>query len=392
MPWGLAAAAAATVIGGVVSSKMSSDSAKDQQKTALANTFDKSGLYDASRYNYGGSPNGAADAAYGYTAAGNAAQSRAAPTTDYSVANGYGTMGNQDASSVRGLAGQLSNVAIGGAPTVAQQQAALQSQQLVQQQSSQAASARGAAGLALAGQQAETNTANGQASISQQAQVNAAQERLNDASAAAGMYGNLRSGDLASQQQNAAQAQYVSGLALQQRQANDQYQQQMTQNAIGVQNSQLQANIQQQNVMAGSQNSAANQTYQIGAQNAANQRAAVGGAVQGVANAATAIGTKAEGGPINAGQPYLVGEKGPELVVPQQSGLVIPAGPTSQMTGDASGLMAAAQDPQKAQILKAAQQNPQMGLMLRQQAMNNPAVAAKIQADPALMAIAMGKV
>ena len=32
---------------------------------------------------------------------------------------------------------------------------------------------------------------------------------------------------------------------------------------------------------------------------------------------------KAEGGPINAGQPYLVGEKGPEIVVPNQDGQVL---------------------------------------------------------------------
>jgi hypothetical protein len=33
---------------------------------------------------------------------------------------------------------------------------------------------------------------------------------------------------------------------------------------------------------------------------------------------------KAEGGPINAGQPYIVGEKGPELVIPGAAGTVIP--------------------------------------------------------------------
>jgi len=32
---------------------------------------------------------------------------------------------------------------------------------------------------------------------------------------------------------------------------------------------------------------------------------------------------RASGGPINAGQPYLVGERGPELVVPNQSGTVL---------------------------------------------------------------------
>jgi hypothetical protein len=33
---------------------------------------------------------------------------------------------------------------------------------------------------------------------------------------------------------------------------------------------------------------------------------------------------RAMGGPVNAGQPYLVGEQGPEVIVPQQSGNVIP--------------------------------------------------------------------
>lgn len=35
---------------------------------------------------------------------------------------------------------------------------------------------------------------------------------------------------------------------------------------------------------------------------------------------------KAEGGPISAGQPYIVGEKGPELIVPRSNATVMPAG------------------------------------------------------------------
>jgi predicted DNA-binding protein (UPF0251 family) len=42
---------------------------------------------------------------------------------------------------------------------------------------------------------------------------------------------------------------------------------------------------------------------------------------------------RAMGGPISAGQPYLVGERGPELVVPSGSGNVIPAGKTASMMG-----------------------------------------------------------
>lgn len=45
------------------------------------------------------------------------------------------------------------------------------------------------------------------------------------------------------------------------------------------------------------------------------------------------LGHRAAGGPVQAGMPYLVGEKGPELVVPQHSGTVIPADQTAQALG-----------------------------------------------------------
>jgi tape measure domain-containing protein len=37
-----------------------------------------------------------------------------------------------------------------------------------------------------------------------------------------------------------------------------------------------------------------------------------------------ALGFRASGGPVTAGQPYIVGEKGPEMWVPQQSGMILP--------------------------------------------------------------------
>ena len=37
-------------------------------------------------------------------------------------------------------------------------------------------------------------------------------------------------------------------------------------------------------------------------------------------------GRRAAGGPVYAGSPYLVGERGPEIIVPRQSGKVIPNG------------------------------------------------------------------
>jgi hypothetical protein len=47
------------------------------------------------------------------------------------------------------------------------------------------------------------------------------------------------------------------------------------------------------------------------------------------------LGRRARGGPVEAGEPYIVGEEGPELVIPKMSGTVIPAGPTAAMLGAA---------------------------------------------------------
>lgn len=54
-------------------------------------------------------------------------------------------------------------------------------------------------------------------------------------------------------------------------------------------------------------------------------------------------GPRAEGGPVSAGRAYLVGERGPELIVPRSSGMVIPNGAggqsvsfTTVVQGDAS--------------------------------------------------------
>lgn len=46
-------------------------------------------------------------------------------------------------------------------------------------------------------------------------------------------------------------------------------------------------------------------------------------------------GTRASGGPVTAGRPYLVGERGPELIVPRNNGTVVPNG---AMVGGGSGV------------------------------------------------------
>lgn len=359
MPFGALAAAAVGVGGAIISSKMSSDSAKDQQKYASDHTFANSGNYDSSQFQFGQTVDGAQNAAAHYNALGTAAQQRDATQANYASANTYATQGNQDASSQRSAADLMMARATGATPSIAQMQADRQMQQNIAAQSSQAASARGAAGLALAGQTAATNTANGSSAISAQAQINAASERLNAEQAASGAYAGLRSGDLASQGQAAQQSQYNAQLTAQQRAQNDQFQLAQQQNAIGVQNSQLQAGIAQQGMLSGNNAATTAANLAIQQQNSANQQANVNRAATTIGNAvqmgssalakspsapqgdpsassnsnnanATASSGQAyalpreAGGPVTPGQPYLVGEKGPELIVPNRGGTVVP--------------------------------------------------------------------
>jgi hypothetical protein len=48
------------------------------------------------------------------------------------------------------------------------------------------------------------------------------------------------------------------------------------------------------------------------------------------------FGTRANGGPVNANEPYIVGERGPELFIPFQSGTVASNEDTQQLLGQAS--------------------------------------------------------
>jgi len=62
------------------------------------------------------------------------------------------------------------------------------------------------------------------------------------------------------------------------------------------------------------------------------QIAKVFGAVTGVFS----LGKRAEGGPVTAGEPYLVGEQGPEIVVPNKNGYVLPNNILSGMLGSSA--------------------------------------------------------
>jgi phage-related minor tail protein len=50
------------------------------------------------------------------------------------------------------------------------------------------------------------------------------------------------------------------------------------------------------------------------------------------------FGARAMGGPVNAGSPYVVGEKGPELFVPSSSGSIVPNGAMGSSGGGSGGV------------------------------------------------------
>jgi hypothetical protein len=95
-----------------------------------------------------------------------------------------------------------------------------------------------------------------------------------------------------------------------------------------------------------------NQPQQIDPQSAAQ------GMNQGIET--QQIEARAEGGPVNAGQPYLVGEQGPEVIVPNGSGTVIPNGQSPNLYEGKYGIETRDLDPSEDQFFK---DNPHIGGM-----------------------------
>lgn len=308
-------------------------------------------------------------------------------------------------------AGMARARATGAVPSIAQQQtdrgiarvgqqASMARQQAFAQQASQAASARGAAGLALAGQQAANNTANAGASISQNqfaqqadmanaGAVAASQERLAAEQAYAQQAGAVRGGDVSAAQTQYGAAAQAGQLGLGAGQLGLGYQNAETNMRLGS----MQGRNQQQATLASSYNQSEQLNQQTANQNAekkglidtvtdlfpsdANTKmylggggpqsfggfGTLGGAMAGATqqdpvNNASAYkldpsggmdvdatirqqaesgtkfvndptggmvaGARADGGPVAGGEPYLVGERGPEIVVPSADGTVIP--------------------------------------------------------------------
>lgn len=229
------------------------------------------GSVETNNFEYGGAPGGAAEAAARYRAQAEAAQGRAGVQADFGLA------GESRAAQLR-MADMMANRAMGRTPSIAGMMADRQMGQAAAEQSSAAASARGPAALALAQQGAAANTAAMQSNISGQAQINAANERMQAEQAAMGAYTGMRGQDF-------GQAMGQAGLDDAQKGRNDAMQLGMTANEMGVNQTQLAAQMNKQAQMSGNAINMEGIITDRKAGNAAKERAVI-----------SAIGSSAEAG------------------------------------------------------------------------------------------------
>ena len=232
----LAIGAATAAAGGIASA---AGVGKNNAKTTA---FGDTKAYNSNAFQYGGREGGAADASQAYGMMANQAGDR---RFDLQQADQYAQMGM----AARGGQDQAAQLMLaranGQTPSIAGMQANMDAQRLMAQQASLGASARGAAGLAMANQAAMNNTANGMGLISQQAQINAANERMQAEAGAAQAFGGLRGADAQGQQMAAQQV-------FQGQQMNDAQQLGLLAGQRDVNNNQLTAQIQGQQMLANS--------------------------------------------------------------------------------------------------------------------------------------------
>ncbi len=326
---------------------------------------------DKSAYQYGGTAGGADEAAGRYRGWADNAQNRLASQAQYggadqSQANWDRAQAGNARQGQQTIADAMGRRALGQTPSIAGMQAAEDSRRLQQgatdqmqraqaAQMSASASARGPQAMALAQQNAANNVANAhgtigretaiaQQNISNQAQINAANERMQAEQAAMGGYSGIRGGDQSSEGLAAQRAQFDANLGAnreqfniaqqnQQRQANDQYQLGMTNAEMGVRNAQMTGGMNYGAQSSANQMGAQNINAGVAGQNAQTNQQNSMGLISTAASVAGMVSDarskkqydfRADGGPVTPGKPTVVGERGPEVIVPQRDGVVIP--------------------------------------------------------------------
>lgn len=262
---------------------------------------------DDNAYNYGGRPNGAADAAASAERTSNDynAQARYATDQAYADRNNAGAARAEQGNAMAMMKAR----ATGAVPSVAQLQGQRDMEAARAAQSSAAAGARGPAGLALAQQNAAANTAAAQQNISGQSQMNALTERERAESAYMGAATGMRQQDYAGAQQAAGMSGQFQNTA---------------QGYAGLQSninqSQLNAGMNREAQKSANANAVMGIKAGVSGQNASSAQQWGAGVLNMGSSVAGGIAGgmpgRASGGPVAAGQPYVMGEQGPELVIP----------------------------------------------------------------------------
>lgn len=280
---------------------------------------------DSNAYQYGGQPGGAQRQAgvYGNTAGGY--------TNAANGALGSAAMSIGDARDTRNVQAEVLDPLrrrMNGQDLVATQVADQERRQLAAGQTGLAASARGPAALAAAQSNAAANTAQGTAQIGANEQINAANEKLANTNAFFNAATGIRSGDVATAGAATGLGGTAGNLGL---------------GYSGLENNvndaQLAAQMNKQAQDSANYNAAHGITAGAAGQNSSiAQQNGLGlvGAISSGAGVATGGGVPkmaARGGHIQGGAPYLVGERGPELVVPNKSGFVLTALQTAALRG-----------------------------------------------------------
>ena len=297
------------------------------KNTFRASNYGDTKNYDPNSFNYGGWAGGASEAAnrYAGTSNGYGAQAQYATGQAYNALGAaYGDRNN--AALARGdqqaALGLMRDRATGNAPSIAQMQAQRDMEMARAAQTSAAASARGPAAMALAQQNAAANMGATQQGISRDAQIAAAQERMAAEQAYMGGASGMRQQDYAGAQTATGMANTAAGMSGQFQNSQQAY----TNAEMGVNNSQLTAQQNRQKMLAESHGAADAINSGINGNNSNREmqflQMGIGGVMGGASMGMGAGGgkggpkPKAAGGPIQAGEQYLMGEQGPELVLP----------------------------------------------------------------------------
>lgn len=289
-----------------------------------------------------------------YRGLGEAAAGRGAPSLDYGDANRHlngGVTALNQAYGDRNLAyeargEQLGALALQRSAAMGEQpsQAQLLGRSMIDQSlNAQLAGAASARGGTLAQAAAQRQAMQGAAQFRAQGAQQLSAMRADEMDRARGAYMQGASGIRGMDYAGADQATRIAGartdmgrtaaqmaqaqgqLVMSQRALNDQTRQGYE--TMGFNTNQAALNAGLARAGAAQQADQFGQQMQLGQQEATNNL--IGAGIGGGATLGAGM-MRAEGGPVSAGKPYIVGERGPELVVPAENGTVVPADKTRQ--------------------------------------------------------------